>query len=72
VKRQLACIIRKIGKWLICQADRMAMGTERVEIVIDNTKRQAAIKAIEDECNLDAIREKGRIARMERAKMVMA
>ena len=68
MKRQIACIVRRIGKWLVCVADRMTAGTETVQIVIDSSKRKAAVQAIESECNLDAIREAGRKARMERAR----
>jgi hypothetical protein len=74
MRKCVACVIRKIGKWLVCVADRMAQGSERVEIVIDNDKRQAMLKAVESDCDLASIREKGRMMRqerMERAKLAL-
>jgi hypothetical protein len=71
VKRQIASIIRTVGKWLICQADKMTSGTECISIVIDQSKRHAMLQQIEIESNLDAIREAGRKARQERAKQML-
>lgn len=72
MKRNIACIIRRLGKWLVCQADKMTAGTEKVEITIDNEKRAQMLAAVEQDCNLAAIREAGRKMRAERAKLVLS
>lgn len=66
MKIKAACIIRRLGKWLVCQADKMTAGTERVEIKVDDSKRAAMLAAVEQDCDLTAIREAGRKMRAER------
>lgn len=71
MKIKAACIIRRIGKWLVCQADKMTAGTERVEITINEERRAQMLAAVEKDCDLAAIREKARKMRAERAKLAL-